>query len=163
MDDDSLSSLARRLLPLIRRAIGARVISAVTQNIPTATNTALTFDTEVEDTDGLWDVSAPTRLTAPLDGYYLAGGAWTLGSAQNSAASTMHAYVREGASNYLAAASLHTIAGRDARLSVATGMIWLAAGEYIEVVAYHDEGSTKTASAAGLTSQYLCNGWLQML
>ncbi len=154
-----------RVVGLIHRteARGCRVFSSVTQNISTATNTPLVFDTEVYDTDGCWDAGSPTRLTAQRDGYYLAGGAWTLAPAQNTAASQMHIYVRKNGSSYLGGCSLHTIANKDARIAVTTGMLWLSTGDYLEIVAYHDEGATKTASAAGSASQFLCNGWLMRI
>lgn len=154
-----------RVVELIHRteARGCRVINTSTQNINNATNTALTFNSEINDTDGCWDAGSPTRLTAQKDGYYLAGGAWTLAPAQNTAASQMHIYVRKNGSSYLGGCSLHTIANKDARIAVATGMIWLSTGDYLEIVAYHDEGATKIASAAGSASQFLCNGWLMRI
>lgn len=52
----------------------ARVSLGAAQSLASATLTAIEFDTEEFDTDGLWTVSSPTRLTITLDGVYVISG-----------------------------------------------------------------------------------------
>lgn len=48
--------------------------SGAAQSIPNSTFTTITLDTEVADQGGLWTSGAPTLLTFPEDGLYIAGG-----------------------------------------------------------------------------------------
>jgi hypothetical protein len=50
--------------------IGARVYNDGNQNIAASTPTAVTYDQERWDTDGIWNVGNPTRLTSQTEGYY---------------------------------------------------------------------------------------------
>lgn len=54
-------------------AIGAKVTRDAAQTISNDTITAISFDTEAEDTDGFWVVGTPARITIPsgLGGEYL--------------------------------------------------------------------------------------------
>lgn len=56
-------------------AAGAKLRNSVVQSIANATETNLSFDTVLYDTDGFYSAAAPTRLTIPVgkDGRYLAG------------------------------------------------------------------------------------------
>jgi len=54
--------------------ISARVSNSTDIPIPDSTVTALTFDTEEFDTDGIFDPGNPTRLTARTAGKYLIMG-----------------------------------------------------------------------------------------
>jgi hypothetical protein len=150
-----------RVLALVHKteACGCRVINTGTQNIDSATVTALTFNSEIYDTDGCWDAGSPTRLTAQRDGYYLAGGTWMLASGQNTAASRMQLAVKVNDTTWMGGNEMHTIANKGATVGCSSGMFWLSAGDYVELVAYHDEGATKAASAGSVTNQF-CNGWL---
>lgn len=147
-------------------AIGARVIRTTTQSIANATLTPLSFDTVIYDTEAQGDLGAcwsseePTKIYARRDGYYLAGGSWSLAAAQNTVASRQFVGVRLNGITYTAGNENHTIANRDAAVAVATGMIWLSAGDYIEVIAYHDEGRSKNTVAATTTLQLRALGWL---
>lgn len=151
-----------RVLKLIHKteAIGCRVVNTSTQTIPNATTTALTFNTVIYDTDSCWSAGAPTRLYAQRDGYYLAGGGWALASGQNTAASRILTAAMVNGIKQIAASEMHSKVNTALNVSVATGMIWLSAGQYIEIAAYHDEGASKTASAATSINEGLCCGWL---
>jgi len=151
-----------RVLKLIHKteAIGCRVINTSTQTIPNATMTALTFNTVIYDTDSCWSAGAPTRLYAQRDGYYLAGGGWSLADTQNTAASRIVTAVLVNGTNQIQGSETHSKANTSINVSVATGMFWLSAGQYIEIAAYHDEGASKTAGAATSINEGLCCGWL---
>lgn len=141
-------------------AVGCRVIATATQSIANNSPVALAFDQVIADTGGSWDAGSPTQLRAPSDGYYQAGGSWSLAAAQNTAASRVFIGVRRNGTQYVGAAEVHSIAGKFVEACCATGFFWLDAGDYIELVAYHDEGVSKTASAADNNNQHLCLGWL---
>ena len=54
---------------------GARVYRSTNQSIPNLTDTVIIFDTVRFDVGGYSNIAAhPTRLTAPITGYYLIGG-----------------------------------------------------------------------------------------
>lgn len=151
-----------RVVELIHRteARGARVYNSGTQTITAGANTALTFNTELYDTDEIWDVSNPTQLVATRDGYYMGGGSFYLAAAQVTSADRISLSVRKNGVTYVQAQDLHTINGMDAIVGVATGMFWLADGDYIELVAWNDFAANKTVSAASLNAQAFCCGWL---
>lgn len=160
---DSLSDLARRLLPFIRRSIGCRVISTATQAISNTTETALSFNSEISDTGDCWASGSPTRLTAPVAGYYLAGGGVLFGSSLNTNAGRIYLALRANGTVYLAADDKHTIANKDAALLVSSGRFWLEVGEYVELMFYHEQGGSRTLVAATTTYQNNKNGWLQLV
>lgn len=62
---------------------GAKVFRSTTQSIPNTTVTAISFDTELYDTDNYWTVGSPTIFTIPATGTYLISAciAFTAGSA----------------------------------------------------------------------------------
>lgn len=137
-----------------------RVYGSFGLTIPNATFTALAFDEGVTDTANGWSVSDPTKFYATRSGYYNAGGGWALDASENTVASRLVVAVRANGTTYLARNDLSTIAGKTAYVSVTTGAFWLNAGEYIEIMAYHDQGGDRDALAATGTSQHNMNGWL---
>jgi len=142
-------------------ALGCRVIPTVTQTIPNATLTALSFNTEIYDTDNCWSAASPTRLVAQTAGYYMAGGGWTMSSSQNTVASRQWVGVRRSDGVIVCANETHTVPNKYVIVSCATGLFYMSAGQYIEIVAFHDQGGARTADAASTTNQYFCSGWLQ--
>jgi hypothetical protein len=151
-----------RVLALIHKteARGARAYRSTTQSINNTSLTALSWDTEVYDTDGCWDVGTPTHLTAARDGYYMAGGSIYMTAATNNAASAILLYVRKNGTTILQSNAIHTIAGKLLFLEVTAGMFWLSAGDYVEVLIYHDEGGAKNVEAATATTHNANSGWL---
>lgn len=147
-------------------AIGARVIRTTTQSIANATLTPLSFDTAIYDTEAqgdlgaCWSAGDPTKIYAKRDGYYMAGGSWSLAAAQNTAASRQFIAIRLNGTIYVGGNENHTVASKDSVIAVATGMFWMAAGDYIEAIVYHDEGGSKNASAASATVQHSNLSWL---
>lgn len=53
---------------------GANVTKLATQSMTASTDTAWIFTAEQRDDGGFFDIGAPTRLTIPVTGWYLAGG-----------------------------------------------------------------------------------------
>jgi hypothetical protein len=156
------NAIEGRVVALIHKteARGCRVYRSTTQSINNNTLTALSFDTEVVDTDGCWAVGDPTKLYAQRDGYYAAGGCWEMLAAQNTVASRILVLVRVNGTTVVGIGDNHTIANKNAAAGCSVGMIWLAAGEYVEIMVLHDEGGAKNTAAATATNQHLCAGWL---
>lgn len=141
----------------IHGILGCRVRrSLADQNILSGAWTALQFDTEDADVGNCWSAAAPTRLYAPMDGYYLAGGHWTRMPAENPNACRQSIRVYQGGATQQGWNDLHTIAGSIAAVAVASGMIYLAAGDYVEIEVYHNDGAARDASG---TAQRIA-GWL---
>lgn len=65
--------------PTFERPVVRVSRTAGNQAIPTLTDTAVIFDTEEFDSDGMWDAGSPSRLTIPIAGIYLMGTSlrWT--------------------------------------------------------------------------------------
>lgn len=160
-----LRGIQNSVLDWIERATpdGCRVIRTATQAVDSGTVTPLNFDLEISDTDNCWSGSDPTKLFAARDGYYLAGGGWSMSAANNSAASRCLASVRLNGTTDLMHSELHTIAGKAFSLGVSSGMFRMSVGDYVEITMYHDEGTTKTLSAATLTNHSTAVGWLVKL
>lgn len=108
-----------------------------------------------------WAWTEPlARLYATTAGYYSAGGSMVFASGENTIACRCDLYVRKNGTDYMAINGIHTIANKAFGLGIATGMIYLAAGDYVEIVSYHDKGSTMSITAAASTTQSNCHGWL---
>jgi hypothetical protein len=161
--DDSLSTLARRLLPFLRRSIGCRVISTATQVIATATVTGLSFNTEISDTGGCWAVGNPTRLVAPIAGYYIAGGGFFFADTLSTTAARLICGVRANGTVSLGRNETRTTSGAPSTLSVTSGRYWLDVGEYFEIIIYHEQGADRTLTAASTTNQHIRFAWLQLV
>lgn len=140
-------------------AVGARAYRSTAQTLTTGVSTPVNFDTEVDDTDGIWASGTPSRFYAAHDGYYMAGA----GIAINTGTTTafrISLTVRHNIDGLMASSHDYTGANTIYYVSVTTGMFWMAANEYVDFLAYQDSGSNKNISAATATTQHLCNGWL---
>lgn len=173
MPDSITLELVRRIAALEKRTArlaedehppwqkGCRVYRSTTQSIAHNTLTALSFDTEVCDTDTCWAVGDPTKLYARHAGYYLAGGqiVMTLGT---YAADVILA-IRKGGTNYKAQQGLYATAGKDISLNVASGMIWMDEDSYIEIIVRQIQATGSAAVnvlGASAANQQFNNGWL---
>jgi hypothetical protein len=173
--EDVWEAVQPHVVELVRRMTGRharqintrqliRVYGSTPLTIPTApgsTFTPLAFDEGLADTMDGWSVSDPTKLYAARSGYFTAGGCWGLDDTQNTVASRMIVAVRANGTTMLARNDISTIAGRIFIVSVTTGSFWLNAGEYVQILALHDQGGDRTAMAATGTSQHNLNGWLE--
>jgi hypothetical protein len=149
--------------PTPPRTLGCRVARGASQSLGNGQATAIAFDTQINDTtpnDDCWTLAEPGRLYARESGYYLAGGAITLKSASRSG--KLVVIVRRGGGNWIQAHGAHMHTVDDSIYSVMTGMFYLNAGEYIEIVGYHTLGDgIKTYQAAGC--EHCVNGWLMKI
>lgn len=139
---------------------GCRVLStSTTQNLTTGVLTALTFTTAIYDTDSLFSTTNPTRLTASIAGYYMAGGGWTLSPADVSSGG-MGIALRLTGGTYLAGQRSEVVVGEAAIMESVTGMFAMSTSDYVEIMAIQTMTTTKTVLAATSSNQNNCYGWL---
>jgi hypothetical protein len=123
---------------------GARVKKDTTgQVIGTGgTPTALTWQTEDWDTDGYWTSGAPTKFTIPtgMGGKYLVGGGYTFDSA------TAFDQIASISVNGTELLSTRSRQGSASAVNRTSTILNLAAGDYVEMLAYQASGSNKTTA-----------------
>lgn len=138
-------------------AILCRVYRSTAQNITSTTWTALSFDTEVYDTDGCWSSAQPTRLIAKRAGYYLVGGAVTFDTTVvTESDKRVSVYIRSNGSVVESpGGTVHTVSGKWAS-TTETVLVHLDVDEYVEIMAQHDMTGTKATSASRAWTQ----GWM---
>lgn len=121
----------------VNLTIGARVKNSGAQTLTTATVTALTFDTETIDTDGIHSTSSNTsRLTPTTPGQYRIAGC--VGFASN-ATGFRSVGIRLNGTTFLAVHSQPAVNGDVTNINVSTTYN-LAVGDYIELTAYQNSG-----------------------
>lgn len=113
-----------------------------TQSIPVSTPTAITFATEAFDASGLHSTSVNTsRLTAAVAGsYHVTGGLFWTAQAPNSvtlllARLTKNGTPIPGSKSYYPPIALLSTRGQG---QPTAAIINLAAGDYVELEAYHE-------------------------
>jgi hypothetical protein len=137
--------------------IGARVYNSANIACANATVTALTFDTERYDSDSIHStVSNTSRLVAPLAGRYLITGMMRYAAAANN---TRYAQIRLNGTTFIASNSLIAAVSDNHDLSVAT-IYQLAAGDYVELIAYQNSGGSVNVVASGNFSPEFAMHWL---
>lgn len=131
-------------------APGAHVYRSTVQSIAHMTNTLITFDTVLRDSHGFWNAGQPTRLTVPTGqaGWYLVIGGggfdgmaatrWFAAPWKNGAEMTGSRVGVSAASSNLSNASGNGLAP-----------VWMNAGEYVELNAWHNQGSNANYGGAG--------------
>ncbi len=151
------------LLPYLwRGAIGARVVRTSTQSIPSTAITPLSFNSALWNVPAtIWVALTATRLIVPYNGWYTCGGGWARVAAANPNASIHRVYIRANGTTYLAAQDVHTIAGKAVSVAVSVDGVYLTAGQYVEICAYHDDPNPQNSSAAAALTPYNCFGWLR--
>ncbi|MGY0232749.1 hypothetical protein [Longispora urticae] len=117
------------------------VQQSVAQSVPNATFTGITFTgTDIKDTDGMHNPAVnPSRFTAVTAGWYLVQA--TLSYAANSTGLRIVGFMlnADGVVHY--AQQLPTVTtGGSATTLTTSGMVLLAAGQYVEVVGYQTSG-----------------------
>lgn len=129
--------------------VGARVRRAAAQSIATgSTPTALSFDTEVYDTQGLWSSGAPTRLIAPISGYYAVAGFVQWATATFAAGNYRYADLAVNGATGISRDRSHPGAGTGDADNVASAVYFLNAGDYVELRAAHQDGASRNATGA---------------
>lgn len=134
---------------------GARLGRSSSQSIPDSTETAISFDTTRYDTMRMFDLAAPTRLTAPVSGKYSMGG------------SVNFAAIGPGATLKYIALNVNGIAvAKEDWDAVASQTHILAAeyelvrGDYIELVVWQNSGG---ALSVATRSNYSPELWAHLL
>lgn len=126
---------------------GASVYSTANQTIATDVPVAIEFDAVSYNPVGMWNSIAPTKLFAPIAGYYIATGVTTWDI--QLAGSYFINFIQINATTPFAISN-HV---RSATTQIAipcTGMTYLAAGDYVELYASHDVGIDCDVITAGL-------------
>ena len=124
----------------------ARVYRDTPTGLAQNTDVALIFDKERQDPNGMHDPAVnPSRLTAPVAGFYLIGGWATIVAAL---AGTLWMKVRQGGTTSLAESrpALYS-GGLKPEIFIATGA-YLNAGEYVELILRQNDSQPRNCDAA---------------
>lgn len=136
----ALTSAGKTLAPTASRSTN--------QTITTSTQTKISFDAVDSDDWNCWDLSPnPTRLTVPIAGRYLitATASFAAASAGHRAINILKNNTTEIArSDFLPVSN-----SIDTHSTVVTPSETLAAGDYIELRAWHNKGTDLDIVAAG--------------
>jgi hypothetical protein len=128
-------------------AIAAMVELKLTdQAIPNATATAVQFDTVVTDPTGLWSATTPTRLTAPVAGQYLIAASLFWQAA--AAGEALLRIQKNGISADLYGVSSVPNSATNSAGTSTTVILSLAAGDYVEAVAFQTSGGSLNVQGA---------------
>jgi hypothetical protein len=123
---------------------GARVTKSATQSVNNSSDTAVTFNTESYDTDGIHDnVTNNTRLTVPAGVSYVDIGynlAWASGAADTLRASWITKNgVNIGIGDYRSSKY-------EQRATVKTGPIAVTPGDYFQLLVFQESGGALNVS-----------------
>lgn len=131
--------------------------------VPAGQSFAIPFSVDLGgvDTDHLYDPAQPTRLTAPVDGFYLlmAGVGWGGDNDPLAVRGTVRGAV-------LLVNGTQTVVGDQVAVSQAhtaqqfSGLVSLKKGDYVQVVAFHDSPNSVTVPAWPATGSSLSMIWL---
>jgi hypothetical protein len=125
-----------------------RVYNSVAISIPNAVETALTFNSEVHDTDTMHSTSVNTgRVTITTSGTFEIG--FHVGFAAGGGGTTRYAYVRRNGG--AGALAYHRTSGSTGiAVFGQTTAYPLTAGDYLEVVVYQDSGGALNVDTAAI-------------
>lgn len=124
----------------------ARVYNSANLTLTTATLTALTFNTERQDSDTMHSTATNTsRLTFTTAGFYVIGGHARF--AANATGYRELQFRLNGTTN-IAAVIDHTATAVARELCLTTGYQF-AAGDYVELMAYQTSGGNLDVEATG--------------
>lgn len=129
------------------RAIGCRVFLAATQSVLHSTNTLVAFDSEAWDFGGLHNNVNPTRLTAPVSGFYFIYG--TAVFAPNVQGERF-ALFRLNASQYIASEDDDAISysGEPTDINLSC-VFYLNAGDFVEFNISQTSGNSMSIGGQG--------------
>lgn len=125
------------------RASGAYVYRGATaQTISNITTTALTFDTEVRDDEGYVNLGANNdRFVIPVTGWYALSGNVTWDSSTAGTIRILALSVNGSNTGLPITRSVGIASNLQQNVS---GLLYLTAGDYVQLVVYHDSGSSRT-------------------
>lgn len=123
----------------------SRVWRSTNQTLTTATPAAISFDTVVANKNGLWASGSPTKFTVDKPGYYLVTGQAEFAADVDG---TRQLSIRKNGSA-TALLGCQRVANLGAGLPNinVSAQIFLAAGDYVELVGLHDAGNDLVVTA----------------
>lgn len=141
--------------------LGARVRRSTTQSVNTSSVTAITYDTEIADTDNCFTAS-DSKIYASTAGYYSAGMSIRYPNTSNNVAAYIAVFLRMSGSAFLSAQSQTvTGTGTNVDLSTSADFVYMAVGDYMEYCVFQTSGSAKNFNAAAdNNSQQTNSAWL---
>lgn len=120
------------------RGVPALRVTGAATSLANATETALAFNAETgTDPWAMWVVGSATRITVPLDGWYVFT-AWASFAA--NATGVRGIRVRQGGSTTLAWSRVPATGAGTTEVNVVTGPVSLSATNYVELVAEQTSG-----------------------
>jgi hypothetical protein len=119
--------------------------------------TAIQFNTEVEDPDGMWASGAPTRITVQEAGRYLVQAHLRFRSSPPGGGGDRMAWIKINGLRQLAREATWQAAETPEHLNPCAMTPWMEPGEYIEVYAQHDSGMSLAIEAASANDLYKCS------
>ena len=114
---------------------GCRVISTATPSVNSNTWTALTFNSELADTDNCWSSSYNTRLYARRAGYYHIEGSAYLNTADANVWSYLIG-IRINGSSFVAIDRKPNVKSDEMGGPICVDMLWMNANDYAEIMVY---------------------------
>lgn len=146
---------------LARNKPHCRVYNSAAQSIPDVTHTAITFDTERVDVGGLHStVSNTSRITVPSggDGWYSIGGG--LEYAAVNTTGIRQAEIKLNGSTIIA---IQQVPAANIVQQCNVSCFWqLAAGDYVELVAFQSSGGALNVDAATSYSPEFWATWMAL-
>lgn len=145
---------------------GVRTYRTATQFLANNTITPLSWDVARHETESsMWAAANPTRLVAPYDGYYAAGGGYKINKTQSAAAGVWFIWVRKNGAGILKQNASYMPSSTSFAIAIHCEMIKLDAGEYVQIVAYHNTGNNENIDAcnSGANEFYQNAGWMVRL
>ena len=138
---DKINSMEERIAELERSEYGigsgARVYNSSNISIPTATETALTFNTESFDTGEYHSlVLNPERLTAPVDGFYVIFGGILFAS---NPTGYRQITIRHNAATAIKSSRIDAVQTSGSRV-VVSEVYEMLAGEFVTLRAFQTSG-----------------------
>ena len=125
------------------------------QSIPNTTWTTIAFDTIVNDNDGIWSASNPTRLTAKTAGFYVFG---CIAYIQNPGGNNRRIRTIVNGSLQIGDGGIASLIAVDSVVCVSNAL-YLNVGDYIEFQAYQDSGGAQPILNLNAYSPI---GWMAM-
>lgn len=117
---------------------GARATRSTNQSIPNNVLTPISFDAEVWDTDSIWEIANPTRLTCKTVGVYAMWG----GMIYSFHGTGYRDWdIRLNSVTYISAYRDKSLGALKNHYSSVSGIYKLAVNDYIELMAFQDSGA----------------------
>lgn len=123
---------------------------------------ALSWDAIKTDTTGgyMWAITDPTKLVAPVEGWYIVGSTFLFDSTQITAGDVLiQGYHRANGTDFLTGPCSGSFNAMNFRHSWSSE-VYLEKGEYVEAFAAHGFGVNKSIGASTATNLTGNSGWI---